>query len=68
MDLIAVLVGLIPADIFTKLGTVFTWATAIVTGSSFIVALTPTPKDDAFLAKVRKVLDFLALNIFHAKK
>jgi hypothetical protein len=68
MDLIAVLVGLIPADIFTKLGTIFTWVTAIVTGASAIVALTPTPKDDAILGKIRGVLEFLALNVFHAKK
>jgi len=35
---------------------------AIVGGLSVIAKLTPTPKDDAILAKAVKVLDFLALN------
>jgi len=35
---------------------------AIVGGFSIIAKLTPTPKDDEILAKVVKVLDFLALN------
>ena len=36
--------------------------TSIVTGASILVKLTPTQKDDAVLAKVMKVLDFLALS------
>lgn len=32
-----------------------------------IAALTPSPKDDAALAKVRKVIDFVGLNFFHAE-
>ena len=68
MDIFALIVGLIPADIFAKISTVFTWVSAIVTGASAIVALTPTPRDDTVLANVRSTLDFLALNIFHAKK
>ena len=35
---------------------------AFVTAASVVVKLTPTPKDDAALAKVRKFLDLLALN------
>lgn len=35
---------------------------AIVGGCSIIAKLTPTPKDDAILAKAVKVLDLLALN------
>lgn len=37
-------------------------ALATVGAFSLIAKLTPTPKDDAILAKVVKVLDFLALN------
>ena len=41
--------------------------TAIVTGASALAALTPTPKDDSFLGKIYKIIDWLALNIGHAK-
>jgi hypothetical protein len=34
----------------------------LVTVASIIVKLTPTPKDDAFLAKVKKILALVALN------
>lgn len=34
---------------------------AVVTTATLITALTPTPKDDAFLAKVKKVLAALGL-------
>ena len=37
--------------------------TTVVTACTAITALTPTPKDDAVLAKVLKVLNFLACNI-----
>ena len=37
-------------------------ALAVVGGFSIIAKLTPTPKDDEILAKVVKVLDFIALN------
>ncbi|KGM35701.1 hypothetical protein [Inquilinus limosus] len=43
-------------------------ATAVVTAASMIAALTPTPADDSAVAILRKVIDFLALNIGHAKK
>ena len=42
--------------------------TAVVTAAAAIAALTPTPKDDAAVAWVRKIIDVLALNIGHAKK
>lgn len=35
---------------------------AVIGGLSILAKLTPTPKDDAILAKAVKVLDFLALN------
>lgn len=41
--------------------------TAIVTGASALAALTPTPKDDTFMGKLYKVVDFLALNLGKAK-
>ena len=41
--------------------------TSIVTGASALAALTPTPKDDTFIGKVYKLIDFLALNIGKAK-
>ncbi len=40
---------------------------ALCGGAAAITALTPTPKDDAALAKVRSLLDFLAFNWNHAK-
>ena len=42
--------------------------TAIVTGASALAALTPTPKDDTFLGKAYKLVDWLALNIGKAKE
>ena len=46
------------------------WAQIIpwlVMGASAIAAITPTPKDDAWIGKAYKVLDFIALNIGKAK-
>jgi hypothetical protein len=43
-------------------------ALAIHAAASAICALTPTPKDDAFLGKAYKVLEFIALNIGRAKQ
>jgi|TARA_B100001059_G_C17414978_1_gene370336 hypothetical protein len=41
--------------------------TLIVTIASLIAASTPTPKDDAMMAKFYKFIDMLALNIGKAK-
>lgn len=41
--------------------------TLLIGGASAIAALTPTPKDDGVLLVLRKVVDFLALNILGAK-
>lgn len=41
--------------------------TSIVTGASAIAALTPTPKDDTFVGKLYKIIDWLALNVGKAK-
>lgn len=42
--------------------TIGTAILTIVGGFSVIAKLTPTPADDAALAKIVKVLDFLAFN------
>lgn len=39
----------------------------VITAAAVLAALTPTPKDDELLAKVRKVIDWLALNVLNAK-
>jgi len=41
--------------------------TAIISGASALAALTPTPKDDTFLGKAYKIIDWLALNVGKAK-
>jgi len=46
---------------------IFNWLTAAVTLASVVNAMTPTPKDDAIVAKAKKFLDLLAVNIGHAK-
>jgi hypothetical protein len=42
--------------------------TAIIAAASAIAALTPTPRDDTFVGKAYKLIDWLALNVFNAKK
>lgn len=41
--------------------------TAVVTVSSIIAAITPTPADDVWIGKLYKLIDLLALNILKAK-
>jgi len=43
-------------------------ATAVIAIASIIAALTPTPKDDVWIAKLYKVLEVLAVNIGKAKQ
>ena len=43
------------------------WITSIVTIASIVAASTPTPKDDEWIAKYYKVIDWFALNIGKAK-
>ncbi|MFM1794587.1 MAG: hypothetical protein RL642_972 [Bacteroidota bacterium] len=40
---------------------------AVISLASAIAALTPTPKEGTVLAKLYKVIDFLALNVGQAK-
>jgi len=44
-----------------------TWVTVIITVASFIAASTPTPKDDVWIGKLYKLIDFCALNVGKAK-
>lgn len=41
--------------------------TAVVTISSIVAAVTPTPKDDVWIGKLYKLIDLCALNILKAK-
>jgi hypothetical protein len=42
-------------------------ALAVVTAASAITALTPSPVDNAWLGRVRRILEALALNVGHAR-
>ena len=42
--------------------------TGVVCGASILCALTPTPKDDAMIGKLYKILELMALNIGKAKQ
>lgn len=53
--------------IITHLDEILVAITSIVTAASAVCALTPTPKDDNLISKIRKFLDVLALNIGKAK-
>lgn len=46
----------------------FNVITAIVALASAIAAATPTPKEGSIVAKIYKVIDFLAMNIGKAKQ
>ena len=45
----------------------FSIITSIIAVAAAIAALTPTPKDDGVIAKVRSVINWLAFNFGHAK-
>ena len=53
--------------IITNIDTIFIIITSIVSAASAIAALTPTTVDDGIVAKIRKIVDVLALNIGNAK-
>ena len=40
----------------------------IVTVSSIIAAVTPTPKDDVWIGKLYKLIDICAFNVWKAKQ
>ena len=43
-------------------------APMVISVCSIIAAITPTPKDDAWMAKLYRFIDIMAVNIGHAKK
>ena len=43
-------------------------ATAVVAVASIIAAVTPTPKDDVWIAKLYRFIDIMAINIGKAKQ
>jgi hypothetical protein len=45
----------------------FQWACAVIAAASAFAAVSPTPKEGSILAKVYKIVDFLAINIGKAK-
>jgi hypothetical protein len=53
--------------IITNIDTIFIIITSIVSAASAIAALTPTTVDDGIVAKIRRIVDVLALNIGNAK-
>ncbi len=62
-------------DIATALAEFFgafpAWVNAaltVIAAASALTALTPSAKDDRFLARVQRVLELLALNIGHARR
>ena len=46
---------------------VYDVVSSVVGTAAVIAAVTPTPKDDTFLAFLRKVLDIIGFNIMNAK-
>lgn len=42
--------------------------TAIIATASAIAVITPTKKDDIFIAKIKPFIDIIALNFGNAKK
>lgn len=42
-------------------------ATSVVTAASAVAALTPSPKDDGIVLVIRKIINWLALNVGNAK-
>ena len=42
-------------------------ATLVIALAAAIAALTPSPKDDGIVKKIRKFVDYLALNFGNAK-
>jgi hypothetical protein len=51
----------------SAIGRAVAMASALVAGASVIAALTPTPRDDALLGRLYRVLDILAFNFGRAK-
>lgn len=53
---------------FAMIGDWIGIVTGVVCAASIVCALTPTPKDDAMMARLYKAIELLALNIGKAKQ
>tara|TARA_R100000664_G_scaffold5870_1_gene10834 strand:+ start:152 stop:328 length:177 start_codon:yes stop_codon:yes gene_type:complete len=51
-------------DLILKLIQIIPW---VVTGASLIASITPTPRDDVWIGKIYKLIDWCAINIGKAK-
>jgi hypothetical protein len=52
-------------DLTLKIIQIVPW---IISGASLICALTPTPKDDIWIGKIYKLVDWCAINVGKAKE
>ncbi len=52
----------------SNVATIFNLAFSIVAIASSIAAVTKTPADDAWISKIYKIIDVLALNVGYAKE
>lgn len=50
-----------------NIGTIYVVASSVVGTAAVIASVTPTPKDDEWVARVRKLLDLLAFNVGNAR-
>lgn len=54
-------------EVMNNIPAIINIVTLVIAVAAAITALTPTPKDDAIVAKVLKLVNFLALNFGNAK-
>lgn len=55
-------------DIMRLISDIAAIAPMVISICSIIAAVTPTPQDDAWVAKLYRFIDIMAINIGHAKK
>ena len=55
-------------DVLKVLSDLAAIAPMVVTVCSIIAAVTPTPKDDVWLAKLYRFIDIMAINVGNAKQ
>lgn len=55
-------------DIMRLISDIAAIAPMVISICSIIAAVTPTPQDDAWMAKLYRFIDIMAINIGHAKK
>ena len=55
-------------DILKVISDIAAIAPMVVTVCSIIAAITPTPKDDQWIAKLYRFIDIMAINIGKAKQ